>query len=57
MAHMAYPTGARIAAHETQSSFSLIFFRGTWTPKVCKIMAFIVIIMGLGLLFYKIWWV
>ena len=30
-------------------------FRGlgvTWTPKVCKIMAFMVVIMGLGLLFY-----
>ena len=24
----------------------------TWTPKVCKIMAFMAIIMGLGLLFY-----
>ena len=25
---------------------------GTWTPKVCKIMAFMAITMGLGLLFY-----
>ena len=24
----------------------------TWTPKVCKIMAFMAVIMGLGLLFY-----
>ena len=24
----------------------------TWTPKVCKIMAFMAIIWGLGLLFY-----
>ena len=24
----------------------------TWTPKVCKIMAFMIVIMGLGLLFY-----
>ena len=24
----------------------------TWTPKVCKIMAFMAIIRGLGLLFY-----
>ena len=24
----------------------------TWTPKVCKIMAFMAIIMGLGLTFY-----
>ena len=24
----------------------------TWAPKVCKVMAFIAIIMGLGLLFY-----
>ena len=24
----------------------------TWTPKVCKIMAFMAILMGLGLLFY-----
>ena len=26
--------------------------RSTWTPKVCKIMAFMAILMGLGLLFY-----
>ena len=26
--------------------------RITWTPKVCKIMAFMAVIMGLGLLFY-----
>ena len=24
----------------------------TWTPKLCKIMAFMAVIMGLGLLFY-----
>ena len=24
----------------------------TWTPKVCKIMALMAVIMGLGLLFY-----
>ena len=24
----------------------------TWAPKVCKIMAFMAIILGLGLLFY-----
>ena len=24
----------------------------TWTPKVCKIVAFMAVIMGLGLLFY-----
>ena len=24
----------------------------TWTPKVCKVMAFMAIIRGLGLLFY-----
>ena len=24
----------------------------TWTPKVCKIMAFMAILMGLGLVFY-----
>ena len=24
----------------------------TWTPQVCKIMAFMAVIMGLGLLFY-----
>ena len=24
----------------------------TWTPKVCKIMAFMAVILGLGLLFY-----
>ena len=27
----------------------------TWTPKVCKIMAFRAVIMGLGLLFYILW--
>ena len=26
----------------------------TWTPKVCKIMAFMAVIMGLGLLFYML---
>ena len=26
--------------------------RSTWTPKMCKIMAFMAVIMGLGLLFY-----
>ena len=28
-------------------------FRATWTPKVCKIMAFMAIIRGLGVLFYN----
>ena len=27
----------------------------TWTPKVCEIMALLVVIMGLGLLFYMLW--
>ena len=27
-------------------------FRTTWTPKVCKIIAFVAVILGLGLLFY-----
>ena len=27
----------------------------TWTPKVCKIMAFMAIFLGLGLLFYILW--
>ena len=26
--------------------------RSTWTPKVCKIMALMAVIMGLGLLFH-----
>ena len=30
----------------------LVAIRFTWTPKVCKIMAFRAVIMGLGLLFY-----
>ena len=31
----------------------LCFYLGNaWTPKVCKIMAFLAIIRGLGLLFY-----
>ena len=25
---------------------------GTWTPKVCKVMAFMAVIVGLGSLFY-----
>ena len=36
------------SAHLPRSGF--IGF--TWTPKVCKIMAFMAIIMGLGQLFY-----
>ena len=28
------------------------YFACTWTPKVCKIMTFMAIILGLGLLFY-----
>ena len=31
---------------------SLIGFGSTWTAKVCKIMAFMAVIMGLRLLFY-----
>ena len=27
----------------------------TWTPEVCKIMAFMAVILGLGLLFYNFW--
>ena len=30
-------------------------FGTSWTPKVCKIMAFMAVIMGLGLLFYILW--
>ena len=29
-----------------------LLFNPTWTPKVCKIMAFMAVILGLGLLFY-----
>ena len=29
-------------------------FGATWTPKVCKIMAFMAITLGLGLLFYTL---
>ena len=29
--------------------------RFTWTPKVCKIMALMAVIMGLGPLFYIFW--
>ena len=32
--------------------FVLVVLRSTWTPKVCKITAFMAVIMGLGLLFY-----
>ena len=31
---------------------SLAGLGSTWTPKVCKIMTFMAVIMGLGLLFY-----
>ena len=31
---------------------SVIVISGTWTPKVCNIMAFMAILMGLGLLFF-----
>ena len=34
--------------HSSQKSSDV----GTWTPKVCKIMALMAIIMGLGLLVY-----
>ena len=38
---------------ETKSAFHVCLEEGsTWTPKVCKIMAFMAIIMGLGPLFY-----
>ena len=30
--------------------------RATWTPKVCKIMAFMAVIMDVGLLFYILLW-
>ena len=33
-----------------------VHIQGTWTPKACKIMAFMAVIMGLGLLFYMFWW-
>ena len=36
---------------ETRES-RLDLLRLTWTPKVCKIMAFMAIIRGFGLLFY-----
>ena len=36
--------------HTVEGLFGL--FGLTWTPKVCKIMAFMAVIMGLGLLFY-----
>ena len=38
--------------NEPQVSVDVII--ATWTPKVCKIMAFIAVIMGLGLFFYML---
>ena len=32
--------------------FSLLEFRVTWAPELCKMMAFMAIVRGLGLLFY-----
>ena len=43
-------TGELLAMHPTYSVRGAV--APTWTPKVCKIMAFMAIIMGLGLLFY-----
>ena len=36
----------------SKSKGSKLGFGFTWTPKVCKIMAFIAMFMGLRLLFY-----
>ena len=33
-----------------------VHIQGTWTPKACKIMALMAVIMGLGLLSYMFWW-
>ena len=38
--------------HAHLQDFLKVRVNGTWTPKVCKIMAFMAVIMGLGLLFY-----
>ena len=37
------------------SASALANHADTWTPKVCKIIAFMAIIMGLGPLFYILW--
>ena len=41
-----------LAPRRTVESDGRIRIRTTWTPKVCKIMAFRAIILGLGLFFY-----
>ena len=58
--HLAYRVpgigcGLRLQKPERGIALGLhvaFMWRPTWAPKVCKIMAFMAIIMGLGLLFY-----
>ena len=43
--------GAGLTTFRAQGSYDPTIVR-TWTPKVCKIMTFMAVIMGLGLLFH-----
>ena len=43
---------ARVCLTRLKSSRDCFGLGITWTPKVCKIMAFMAIIRGLGLFFY-----
>ena len=57
MVHIAHTTASHHGNGAGPSSHSLVTssFRAalpTWTPKVCRIMAFWAITMGLGLSFY-----
>ena len=45
-------TAATSTAKPASRAMMSITIENTWAPKVCKIMAFMAIIMGLGLLFY-----
>ena len=49
------PTHLRPDTSDFEVLFKVILgFRVTWTPKVCRITAFMAVIMGLGLVFLHI---
>ena len=43
---------SRVSGLTEKELLNIKALRPTWAPKVCKIMALMAIIMGLGLLFY-----
>ena len=46
--------GPCIPLRGAQDEVTKLSLPSTWTPKVCKMMAFMAIIRGLGLLFYML---